>query len=142
MYQSACSKFYHLNYSIKENYINIYNFQSSFNTCLQREAVLVKELSKVRIPNRRYTFSTRIWLPKNYIVTKDEGRRQTVIPTKVIRTEPPPGKRPVVKQCLPVNLSISQLSRLNTASVYFSVGSVFKICKFYFLLCFFIFFKT
>lgn len=97
MYQSACSKFYHLNYSIKENYINIYNFQSSFNTCLQREAVLVKELSKVRIPNRRYTFSTRIWLPKNYIVTKDEGRRQTVIPTKVIHTEPPPGKRPVVK---------------------------------------------
>uniref|UniRef100_A0A8W8HZT2 Uncharacterized protein n=1 Tax=Magallana gigas TaxID=29159 RepID=A0A8W8HZT2_MAGGI len=72
-----------------------YFLKRDLNFIKEREAVLVKELSKVRIPNRRYTFSTRIWLPKNYIVTKDEGRRQTVIPTKVIRTEPPPGKRPV-----------------------------------------------
>ncbi|XP_052685923.1 uncharacterized protein LOC128165435 isoform X5 [Crassostrea angulata] len=72
-----------------------YFLKRDLNFIKEREAVLVKELSKVRIPNRRYTFSTRIWLPKNYIVTKIEGTRRTVIQTKVIRTEPPPGRTPV-----------------------------------------------
>ena len=59
--------------------------------------MLVKELGKVRIPNKRYTFSTRIWMPKNYIVTKVEGTKQTVIPTKIVQMEPMRGRMPPVK---------------------------------------------
>ncbi|XP_062594006.1 uncharacterized protein LOC134255480 isoform X1 [Saccostrea cucullata] len=66
-----------------------YFLKRDLNFIKEREAVLVKELSKVRIPNRRYTFSTRIWLPKNYIVSKMEGTKRTVIPTKIVKTKPP-----------------------------------------------------
>ncbi|XP_056019360.1 uncharacterized protein LOC125672084 isoform X3 [Ostrea edulis] len=71
-----------------------YFLKRDLNFIKEREAVLVKELSKVRIPNKRYTFSTRIWLPKNYIVTKIEGTRQTVIPTKMVKMEPIRKKTP------------------------------------------------
>ncbi|XP_022314520.2 uncharacterized protein LOC111119021 isoform X2 [Crassostrea virginica] len=71
-----------------------YFLKRDLNFIKEREAVLVKELGKVRIPNKRYTFSTRIWMPKNYIVTKVEGTKQTVIPTKIVQMEPMRGRMP------------------------------------------------
>ncbi|KAK3091951.1 hypothetical protein FSP39_023952 [Pinctada imbricata] len=66
----------------------VYFLRRDLTFIKERETILIKELSKVRIPNRRYTFSTHIWLPRNYIVTKTTGSKKEVIPT-VIRKLPP-----------------------------------------------------
>ena len=42
---------------------------------------MLKELSKVRIPNRLYTFSIRIWLPRNWVTLKTIEGDESVIPT-------------------------------------------------------------
>lgn len=42
----------------------------------------MKELSKVKIPNRVFTFSTKIWLPKNWIVYR-QTNQAAVVPTLI-----------------------------------------------------------
>lgn len=52
----------------------------------EREAILIKELSRETAPNKVFTFSTRIWLPSNYIITKTTKGQSEVIPTVVKAT--------------------------------------------------------
>lgn len=65
---------------------------------LQRESVLIKELSKDRHPNRRYTFSTRIWFPWNYVVIKQTGNLQQNIATVVMTSSAPAPDESLLKK--------------------------------------------
>ncbi|XP_033755704.1 uncharacterized protein LOC117338457 [Pecten maximus] len=70
----------------------VYFLKRDLNFLKQREAVLIKELGKVRHPRRKFTFATRIWLPQNYIVMKKVGNQQERIPTVVLDEESPPNR--------------------------------------------------
>ena len=50
----------------------------------QRELVLRKELGRVRIPKRVYSFSYRIWRPNNWIITKHQHGETETIPTVIV----------------------------------------------------------
>ncbi|XP_069125487.1 uncharacterized protein [Argopecten irradians] len=70
----------------------VYFLKRDLNFLKQREAVLIKELGKVRHPRRKFTFATQIWLPQNYIVMKKVGNQQERIPTVVMDKESPPSR--------------------------------------------------
>ncbi|XP_005097291.1 uncharacterized protein LOC101859401 [Aplysia californica] len=73
---------------------SVYFLRRDLNFIKEREAVLRKELGRVKIPTREFTFSTRIWLPKNWVITRlNFLGRSEVIPT-VIRAEEPADTSP------------------------------------------------
>ena len=72
----------------------------------QREAILIKELSRETAPNKIFTFSTRIWLPSNYIITKTTKGQSEVIPTVVKATLIPENLKKIQ---VPVFLFIYQI---------------------------------
>lgn len=47
----------------------------------QRETILLKELEKVRIPRRVFTFSMRIWFPGNWTTVRIADDEESVVPT-------------------------------------------------------------
>ena len=51
----------------------------------------------MRIPNRLYTFSIRIWLPRNWVTLKTIAGDESVIPTVMgdSQKQAPPGSRTV-----------------------------------------------
>ena len=49
----------------------------------QREPVLVKELSRVRVPSRQYSFAQRIWFAKDWIIKREMFGETEVISTVV-----------------------------------------------------------
>ncbi|XP_013411124.1 uncharacterized protein LOC106174227 isoform X2 [Lingula anatina] len=61
----------------------LYFLQRDFNFIKDRETVLRKELSKVKYPTREFHFSTRIWLPQNWIVKQHLYGESEVIPTVI-----------------------------------------------------------
>ncbi|CAL1542802.1 unnamed protein product [Lymnaea stagnalis] len=67
----------------------VYFLRRDLNFIKERESVLRKELGRVKIPTREYTFYTRIWLPQNWIVRQSQfvGRSE-VIPTIIRNIEP------------------------------------------------------
>ncbi|KAJ8317953.1 hypothetical protein KUTeg_003044 [Tegillarca granosa] len=63
----------------------VYFLKRDLNFIKERESVLLKELVTIKIPRRRFTFSTRIWMPRNYIITKIHGNRRENIPTVITK---------------------------------------------------------
>ncbi len=55
---------------------------------LQREPVLRKELGKVRIPLREFTWTLRIWLPSRWVIKRVQNGETEVIPTIVVNAPP------------------------------------------------------
>ncbi|KAK2178211.1 hypothetical protein NP493_553g00000 [Ridgeia piscesae] len=49
-----------------------------------QEPVLRKELSRVRQPNRTFTFETKIWMPSNWVVTRVLYGQTEVVPTVIV----------------------------------------------------------
>ena len=49
----------------------------------QREPVLKKELGKVKLPNRIFTFQTRIWRPRNWVISQHTYEGHEIIPTVI-----------------------------------------------------------
>ncbi|XP_059139647.1 uncharacterized protein LOC131927817 [Physella acuta] len=67
----------------------VYFLRRDLNFIKERETVLRKELGRVKIPTREYTFYTRIWFPHNWIVRQSHiVGRSDVIPTVIRETEP------------------------------------------------------
>ncbi|KAL3877445.1 hypothetical protein ACJMK2_035151 [Sinanodonta woodiana] len=60
---------------------SIYFLKRDLNFIKEREPVLLKELSRVKIPNKVFTFNTRIWFPSNWVVTRVYEEETEVIPT-------------------------------------------------------------
>ncbi|KAL5018539.1 hypothetical protein ScPMuIL_004261 [Solemya velum] len=58
----------------------VYFLKRDLNFMKERESILMKELSKVKIPNRVFTFATKIWFPKNWIVHRHHNQTE-VVPT-------------------------------------------------------------
>ncbi|ESO83920.1 hypothetical protein LOTGIDRAFT_108137 [Lottia gigantea] len=59
----------------------VYFIKRDINFIKERESVLKKELSKVKQPNRQYTFNSKIWFPSNYIIKRYYRGESVVIPT-------------------------------------------------------------
>uniref|UniRef100_A0A2C9LAC5 Uncharacterized protein n=1 Tax=Biomphalaria glabrata TaxID=6526 RepID=A0A2C9LAC5_BIOGL len=67
----------------------VYFLKRDLNFIKEREAVLKKELERVKIPTREYNFYTNIWFPQNWIVRQSPfGGRAEIIPTVIRSTEP------------------------------------------------------
>ncbi|KAH9503994.1 hypothetical protein Btru_067508 [Bulinus truncatus] len=67
----------------------VYFLRRDLNFIKEREAVLRKELERVRIPTREFTFYTNIWFPHNWIVRQSHFiSRSEVIPTVIRDSEP------------------------------------------------------
>ena len=65
----------------------------------QREAILSKELARVKIPTREFTFSSKIWLPQNWIVHRqDQFGSSEIIPTILKDTQAPQEGRSTAAQ--------------------------------------------
>ncbi|KAK3789575.1 hypothetical protein RRG08_016254 [Elysia crispata] len=68
----------------------VYFLRRDLNFIKEREAILRKELARVKIPTREFTFSSKIWLPHNWIVhRRDQFGQSEVIPTIIKDSEPP-----------------------------------------------------
>ncbi|XP_052759604.1 uncharacterized protein LOC128202638 [Mya arenaria] len=61
----------------------VYFLRRDLNFLKQREPILLKELEKVRIPNRQFTFSMQIWLPSNWVTVKVMDTGELVVPTVI-----------------------------------------------------------
>jgi len=66
----------------------------------QREPVLRKELSKVKMPNRIFTFSTRIWSPQNWVIMQHTYEGTEIIPTVMKDTPIVDSKRHIADQAV------------------------------------------
>ncbi|XP_045212309.2 uncharacterized protein LOC123563530 [Mercenaria mercenaria] len=62
----------------------VYFLRRDLNFIKEREAILLNELSQVRIPNRVFTFSVRIWFPQNWVtVKKVADGEEMLVPTMI-----------------------------------------------------------
>ncbi|KAL4240910.1 hypothetical protein ACF0H5_001692 [Mactra antiquata] len=64
-------------------YQAVYFLKRDYNFVTAREAILLKELSQVRIPNRVFTFSLRIWFPKNYDTIRCADDEEIIVQTVI-----------------------------------------------------------
>ncbi|RUS83688.1 hypothetical protein EGW08_008536, partial [Elysia chlorotica] len=68
----------------------VYFLRRDLNFIKEREAILSKELARVKIPTREFTFSSKIWLPRNWIVHRiDQSGQSEIIPTVIKDSQPP-----------------------------------------------------
>ncbi|KAH3866809.1 hypothetical protein DPMN_029932, partial [Dreissena polymorpha] len=61
-----------------------YFLRRDYNFMKQREPVLLKELEKVRVPNRVFVFHMITWLPGNWVTVKCLDGEETVVPTQLV----------------------------------------------------------
>ncbi|CAG5132948.1 unnamed protein product, partial [Candidula unifasciata] len=67
----------------------VYFLRRDLNFIKERETVLRKELGRVKAPTQEFTFSTRIWLPHNWIVRKwNNGLKSEIIETVILESQP------------------------------------------------------
>ncbi|GFS15118.1 Gmk_2 protein [Elysia marginata] len=70
----------------------VYFLRRDLNFIKEREAILSKELARVKIPTREFSFSSKIWLPHNWIVyQRDQYGRSEIIPTIIKDSQAPKG---------------------------------------------------
>ncbi len=50
--------------------------------------MLRKEFGKVKIPLRKFTWATRIWLPSNWVIKRIQNGDEEVIPTVIVEAPP------------------------------------------------------
>ncbi|KAK2155090.1 hypothetical protein LSH36_249g00040 [Paralvinella palmiformis] len=79
-----------------------------------REPVLRKELSKVKMPNRIFTFSTRIWSPQNWVIMQHTYEGTEIIPTVMKDTPIVDSKRHIADQALYYSAQKYKLKKTST----------------------------
>ncbi|GFN98384.1 gmk_0 protein, partial [Plakobranchus ocellatus] len=72
----------------------VYFLRRDLNFIKERETILRKELARVKIPTREFVFSSKIWLPYNWVVHRTDELGVSEIITTVIKDSPPPLKGP------------------------------------------------
>ncbi|XP_041363220.1 uncharacterized protein LOC121378908 [Gigantopelta aegis] len=89
----------------------IYFLRRDLNFIKERDAVLHQELSKVKKPTRTFSFSTRIWLPRNWII-----RRQSYGDVEVIVTVIRDGDSPLDGGIRNITYSVSKYTERKTTT--------------------------
>ncbi|CAI9722776.1 Hypothetical predicted protein [Octopus vulgaris] len=76
----------------------VYFLRRDLNFIKEREPILRKELGKVKVPTRVFTFATKIWFPQHWLVVRQFRGDTEVVPTIIMNrvlSTGPAGKKEI-----------------------------------------------